>query len=119
MYAEDTDICWRAKQAGWRVRYEPGAVVHHEHSVAAEKAFGDADRRMLRMLRADYRWLRRRRGRTQAWGVALVNLTILPLRIALFGALVRGGVTAAEARLRESRRALMLHRRGARALVRP
>ena len=29
MYAEDIDLCWRAKQAGWKVNYVPGAVVTH------------------------------------------------------------------------------------------
>jgi GT2 family glycosyltransferase len=29
MYCEDEDWCWRAKQAGWRVVYYPGAVVRH------------------------------------------------------------------------------------------
>jgi len=29
MYCEDEDWCWRAKQAGWRVVYHPGVVVHH------------------------------------------------------------------------------------------
>lgn len=29
MYCEDEDWCWRAKQAGWRVVYHPGIVVHH------------------------------------------------------------------------------------------
>jgi GT2 family glycosyltransferase/Flp pilus assembly protein TadD len=28
-YWEDTDICFRARKAGWRVVYEPGAVVIH------------------------------------------------------------------------------------------
>ena len=29
MYCEDEDWCWRAKQAGGRVVYHPGLVVHH------------------------------------------------------------------------------------------
>ena len=117
MYAEDTDLCWRAHRAGWRVRYEPAARVHHVHSVAAAKAFGDVDQRAVRMLRADHRWLRRRRGRLHAWGVVLVNMTLLALRVAVFGAVARMGVRTTEARLHASRRSLVLHRRGARALL--
>lgn len=30
---EDVDLVWRAVASGWRVRYEPGAVVEHEHRV--------------------------------------------------------------------------------------
>jgi N-acetylglucosaminyl-diphospho-decaprenol L-rhamnosyltransferase len=29
MYAEDTDLCWRARRSGWGVAYVPDAVVTH------------------------------------------------------------------------------------------
>lgn len=29
--AEDVDLVWRVQRAGWRVRYEPAALVRHEH----------------------------------------------------------------------------------------
>lgn len=29
MYSEETDLCWRIKRAGWRVVFEPGALVIH------------------------------------------------------------------------------------------
>jgi GT2 family glycosyltransferase len=32
MYYEDTDLCWRLRLRGWRVLYEPAAVVDHEHA---------------------------------------------------------------------------------------
>ena len=32
MYYEDTDLSWRLRLRGWRVRYEPAAVVDHEHA---------------------------------------------------------------------------------------
>jgi len=28
-YGEDVDVAWRLDEAGWRVRYEPGSLVHH------------------------------------------------------------------------------------------
>ena len=28
---EDVDLVWRLLESGWRVRYEPGAVVRHDH----------------------------------------------------------------------------------------
>jgi GT2 family glycosyltransferase len=31
---EDVDFVWRLAAAGWRVRYEPGAVMGHDHRVA-------------------------------------------------------------------------------------
>ena len=35
-YAEDTDLGWRARLAGWKACYEPEAIVYHHHS----KKFG-------------------------------------------------------------------------------
>ncbi|HEX4212402.1 MAG TPA: glycosyltransferase family 2 protein [Candidatus Dormibacteraeota bacterium] len=32
MYYEDTDLSWRMRMRGWRVLYEPEAVVEHVHS---------------------------------------------------------------------------------------
>jgi mycofactocin system glycosyltransferase len=32
--AEDVDLVWRLVAAGWRVRYEPGGAVAHEHRTA-------------------------------------------------------------------------------------
>jgi len=29
MYVEDVDLCWRLRQAGWRVAYEPAGTVEH------------------------------------------------------------------------------------------
>ena len=31
-YAEDTDLGWRARLAGWKAYYVPDAVVYHHHS---------------------------------------------------------------------------------------
>jgi GT2 family glycosyltransferase len=38
LYYEDTDLSWRLRLAGWTVRYEPDAVVHHAHSATADQA---------------------------------------------------------------------------------
>ncbi|HLM06703.1 MAG TPA: mycofactocin biosynthesis glycosyltransferase MftF [Blastococcus sp.] len=35
--AEDVDLVWRLTAAGWRVRYEPGGVVAHEHPARTGK----------------------------------------------------------------------------------
>lgn len=34
MYCEDTDLCARVRAAGWDIRFEPRAVVHHEGGVS-------------------------------------------------------------------------------------
>jgi GT2 family glycosyltransferase len=37
MYGEDLDWCLRVKEAGWTVRYEPAAVVRHQHGAASRQ----------------------------------------------------------------------------------
>jgi GT2 family glycosyltransferase len=37
LYGEDLDWCLRARQAGWKVRYEPGVLVTHQHGAASRK----------------------------------------------------------------------------------
>jgi GT2 family glycosyltransferase len=37
LYYEDTDLSWRLRLAGWSVRYEPGAVVHHLHAASTDQ----------------------------------------------------------------------------------
>lgn len=57
MYSEDVDLCWRARRAGWRVAYEPGATVTHVQGVSA-------GRRPYRMILHHHRSLLRFAGRT-------------------------------------------------------
>ncbi|MBI5105117.1 MAG: glycosyltransferase family 2 protein [Solirubrobacterales bacterium] len=67
LYAEDLDLCWRVRRAGFTVRYEPSAVAVHHVSAATAQAFGEA--RHARAQAAAYAWMRRRRGpaRTRAY----------------------------------------------------
>ena len=58
MYAEDTDLCWRARRAGWGVAYVPGAVVTHLQGVSTA-------RRPYRMLVAHHRSVFRFATRTE------------------------------------------------------
>lgn len=37
MYLEDVDLCWRFGAAGWRIGYEPAAVVVHVQGVSASQ----------------------------------------------------------------------------------
>ena len=46
---EDVDFVWRLAAAGWRVRYEPGAVMGHDHRVTFRAWFSPPGR--LRHLR--------------------------------------------------------------------
>jgi GT2 family glycosyltransferase len=35
VYYEDTDLSWRGRMLGWTYRYEPAAVVRHQHSASS------------------------------------------------------------------------------------
>lgn len=37
LYYEDTDLSWRLRLAGWRIGYEPDAVVHHRHAASSDQ----------------------------------------------------------------------------------
>ena len=72
MYAEDLDLCWRLRRAGWTTRYEPRARVLHEESAAADPAFGD--RKTARFMASTYAALLRRQGLLRTWATAAVNV---------------------------------------------
>jgi hypothetical protein len=36
LYYEDTDLSWRLQSGGWRVRYAPSALVHHQHAASSD-----------------------------------------------------------------------------------
>jgi len=38
MYGEDTDLCYRTKQAGWRITYTPRATVVHLHGQSIRRS---------------------------------------------------------------------------------
>ena len=56
LYYEDTDLSWRLRLAGWAVRFEPGAVVHHRHAASSDVrsplfAFHNERNRLLMLAR--------------------------------------------------------------------
>ena len=44
MYAEDLDLCWRAREAGWKVRFAPDAQFVHLGNVASGRHWTSPDR---------------------------------------------------------------------------
>ena len=81
MYAEDLDLGWRLREAGWATRYVPGAVVLHDESAATAAAWGDA--RVERWMDATYAWLRETHGDGYARRVAALNVAGARARAAL------------------------------------
>jgi GT2 family glycosyltransferase len=74
MYAEDLDLGWRLRRAGWWTRYEPRAVVDHHSAAATAQAFGRDGQIPARWQRATYAWMARRRGVPRTRAVAAMNL---------------------------------------------
>jgi N-acetylglucosaminyl-diphospho-decaprenol L-rhamnosyltransferase len=72
MYAEDMDVSWRLRRAGWTTVYVPQATVRHVGGAAASIAFAEGVP-MLK-LAAHYAWLERRRGRPAMLAIAVINL---------------------------------------------
>ncbi len=78
MYAEDLDLGWRLREAGWATRYEPRAAMDHESGAATTQHFGPE--LPPHWQRSTYGFIARRRGVGYAWAVALVNFAGAVLR---------------------------------------
>lgn len=89
LYAEDIDLQWRLREAGWKVRYEPAARAGHQGSAATGPAFGGE--RAARHVAATYAWLARRRGMARTWFWGLCGAGGAAIRVALLapGAVAR------------------------------
>lgn len=80
MYAEDIDLCWRLREAGWATRYVPAARVLHELGSSTKQVFGDHPE--PRWQRSTYGFLARRRGIGYTWTVAVLTFLGALLRCA-------------------------------------
>ena len=75
MYAEDVDLCWRLKTAGWTVSWVPEAEVIHRQGVST-------DHHPYRMILEHHRSLLRFAVRTsQGWRRALLPLVALGIGV--------------------------------------
>ena len=80
MYMEDVDLCWRAGRAGWRVAYEPQAVVVHAQGISAET-------RPYRMILAHHRsMLTFARKTTTGWRRGLLPVVVAGVALRSVGA---------------------------------
>jgi N-acetylglucosaminyl-diphospho-decaprenol L-rhamnosyltransferase len=80
MFAEDLDLGWRLREAGFVTRYEPRARVRHESGAATAQAFGE--KRVARFTAATYLVLARRRGLARARLTAAINVAGAAARLA-------------------------------------
>jgi len=87
MSAEDLDLGWRMREAGWGTRYVPDAIVDHQESAATRTVWGED--LPLHWQRCAYAWMLRRRGRARTVTVGLLNLVGCAARLAVDLALAR------------------------------
>ena len=78
MYAEDLDLGWRLRRAGWATRYEPRAVVDHEAAAATTRAWGTELAPVWQ--RSTYGFMARRLGMPRTWAVAALYALSTGLR---------------------------------------
>ena len=83
MYAEDLDLGWRLRAAGWTTRYEPRAVADHESGASTRQAWGGEAQLSARWQRSTYEWMARRRGPLRTRVVAGLNVLGASARYAL------------------------------------
>jgi N-acetylglucosaminyl-diphospho-decaprenol L-rhamnosyltransferase len=81
MSAEDLDLGWQMREAGWATRYEPRAVIDHAESSAAGQVWGEGLR--VHWQRCAYGWMLRRRGRLRTATMGLLNFVGSGLRLAV------------------------------------
>lgn len=112
MYAEDLDLGWRLRRAGWSTFYEPAARVLHVESAATASAWGAA--RRDRSVTASYDWMQRRWGRAAACATAGVNLAGAATRALALTVLARLAPARWASRRDEARAWTRGHRNGLR-----
>jgi GT2 family glycosyltransferase len=96
LYGEDIDLCRRIRDAGWDIRFEPGATVMHVGGVSAPR--GD----LLPVLAASrLRYARKHKSRPEA-ALIRAGVGLSALTHALVG---RGGPSMRQGHVRALRRA--------------
>lgn len=83
MYAEDTDICWRATDRGWRVWFEGEAEFVHVGNATASRRWSDPER-AERWSRSEAHLVTERLSRPAAVTSILITAFGLALRAVLF-----------------------------------
>ncbi|MDQ6746125.1 MAG: glycosyltransferase family 2 protein [Actinomycetota bacterium] len=80
MYAEDLDLCWRLREHGWSIGYEPRARVGHAGGASTRQVFGDQP--AARFMHATYAAILRHRGPLRTWVTAALNVLGAASRLA-------------------------------------
>ena len=83
MYAEETDLCYRASKAGWEVHYAPVGTIVHLGGGSSRLA---RKRNFLEIRRSVLRFFHKHRGSWSAEAARILMLLFLVLRVPYWGA---------------------------------
>jgi N-acetylglucosaminyl-diphospho-decaprenol L-rhamnosyltransferase len=114
LYGEDLDLCWRMRQAGWEIVYEPAARVHHAHSAASAQRF-ESEALDSHIDAVNYLWMLRRRGAVTTRAAATVGMLETLARIPVLEFAARRDPGRFGPRARAARAALGQHLLGLRS----
>jgi GT2 family glycosyltransferase len=82
MYTEETDWCYRAKQAGWLVYYQPRAKVVHWGSQSSKRV---PERRRGQVYRSKWLFMRKHRGPVIANAFLVCLWVLSAMKLAFWG----------------------------------
>jgi hypothetical protein len=80
VFFNDVDLCYRLKQAGWKLFFHPGATVIHHHGASTRQVRREMVVESHRALRLFYE--KHYRGGAGCWPVLPLNRVALWLRLA-------------------------------------
>lgn len=108
LYAEDTDLCWRLRQAGYRVLFAPTVSINHTQGEPSPERRGQ---NLVRLFRGLHTFIHLNYGFWKRNGVRLAVITDMLIRIALYAplSLLRPGHTLTRTRLQGSLEVLRMY----------
>lgn len=83
MYAEDLDLCYKIREAGWKNYFVPEAVVTHFGGSSSQQATSNFSTLMMRQ--SIWRFLRKTRGERYGFGYRCAMLASALCRLGLLG----------------------------------
>lgn len=91
MYAEDVDLCFKARQAGWATMFLPGATIVH-HGGQSTRSQNDGNFADVVLRESRLRFFKNRRGTFYAAGYRVAMVVVALVRSALLaGWMIFGG----------------------------
>jgi GT2 family glycosyltransferase len=89
-YGEDVELCYRVRQAGWEIRYEPSVTTTHLGGSSSDESRMLSEAKRLARWRARYLFLRKSYGGLAMWCVRFTDVAGVTVRSFLLKMLAKG-----------------------------